>query len=284
MLIIDEHTETKLAETLDAMRRNPEIAARCIHFFNPADKHRDLIIKLVDEHIVLSEPQIYFCEDGDIFVIAPVIPGRDARKLMFEYAANAGIEIAEKAAHLHDIDTDIGQILNQLEHKLEKQRRRIAEIKKLNEAKQTEQRRKIILDNSNIPLTGEITARRNGRNIPELMIIEDDAFSLKLVSNVLQKKYPLTGLNSADRALETYARLAPDILFLDINLPDVTGHELLEKIMASDPSACVVMISGNSDMDNVTQAMKLGAKGFIAKPFTSEKLLQYINRYVPARV
>ena len=122
-----------------------------------------------------------------------------------------------------------------------------------------------------------ITQRRAKRNHPEIMIIEDDPFSRRLVENTLLKKYPLTGLAEATYALDTYTRIAPDVLFLDINLPDVTGHELLEKIIIIDPDAYVVMLSGNSDRHNITQAMSKGAKGFVAKPFSKEKLFHYIE-------
>ncbi len=88
----------------------------------------------------------------------------------------------------------------------------------------------------------------------------------------------MTGLSVATYALDKYTNIAPDILFLDINLPDVTGHELLEKILILDPDAYVIMLSGNCDRDNITQAISKGAKGFIAKPFTKDKLFQYIDR------
>jgi DNA-binding NtrC family response regulator len=110
------------------------------------------------------------------------------------------------------------------------------------------------------------------------MLIEDDAFSRKLVENVVGKQYEITSLATADQALNTYARTAPNLLFLDIDLPDVTGHELLAKIMALDPEAHVVMLSGNADRENISKALGIGAKGFVAKPFTRDKLFQYISR------
>ena len=79
-------------------------------------------------------------------------------------------------------------------------------------------------------------------------------------------------------ALMGYVNKAPDVLFLDIGLPDIDGHAVLEKIFKLDPDAYVVMFSGNKDRDNVMKAVELGAKGFVGKPFTSEKLLQYIQK------
>ncbi len=61
-------------------------------------------------------------------------------------------------------------------------------------------------------------------------------------------------------------------------MPDVTRHELLEKIITIDPEAYIIMLSGNASQANIVQAMSLGAKGFIAKPFSREKIFQYIDR------
>ena len=94
----------------------------------------------------------------------------------------------------------------------------------------------------------------------------------------MRKSIILTSLENAETALQSYAQIAPDILFLDINLPNVTGHELLEKILLLDPQAYIIMLSGNSDKENVLQAMQRGARGFVAKPFTPDKLYQYIER------
>ena len=73
-----------------------------------------------------------------------------------------------------------------------------------------------------------------------------------------------------------YVTHAPDVLFLDIELPDITGHDVLQKVLEMDPDAFVIMLSGNGNKENIFKAMKTGAKGFVGKPFTKDKLLQYI--------
>jgi two-component system chemotaxis response regulator CheY len=120
--------------------------------------------------------------------------------------------------------------------------------------------------------------RRLDRLDVEVMVIEDDAFSRRLVETAINKQYRVTALGETENALRTYLQLAPNLLFLDINLPNVSGHDLLNRILALDPKAFVVMLSGNCDRDNVMQAMQAGAKGFVAKPFTRDKLFQYIER------
>jgi two-component system chemotaxis response regulator CheY len=178
----------------------------------------------------------------------------------------------------YEVSIHMNKLRAIVEQKLERQRSLEETKRRLLEQQEQERKRQAILNGGANGKSEDIKNRRVNRLKPELMMIEDDAFSRRLVENVLQKKYALTGLGEASTALNTYTRIAPDLLFLDINLPDVTGHELLEKILKLDPDAYVIMLSGNADKENITQAMSRGAKGFIAKPFTKEKLFQYIDR------
>ena len=75
-----------------------------------------------------------------------------------------------------------------------------------------------------------------------------------------------------------YVNKAPAVRFLDIGLPDIDGHTVLKKVFEIDPDAYVVMFSGNGDKENVMKAVKTGAKGFVGKPFTKDKLYQYIDK------
>ena len=67
------------------------------------------------------------------------------------------------------------------------------------------------------------------------------------------------------------------MIFLDIDLPDVNGHEVLSSILKIDANAHIIMLSGNSDQENVVNAIKAGAKGFVAKPFLKDRLYKYID-------
>jgi two-component system chemotaxis response regulator CheY len=75
------------------------------------------------------------------------------------------------------------------------------------------------------------------------------------------------------------------VLFLDIGLPDIDGLKVLERIFKLDPQAYVVMFSGNGSKEHIMRAVELGARGFVGKPFTKEKLFQYIEKspFVQAR-
>ncbi|MFO0389421.1 MAG: response regulator [Alphaproteobacteria bacterium] len=281
MILIDEQAEGKLEAALGILRADPK-TSRCIHFNlmdsqKPADMN-EKVFELAQRYFLAIDVQIYLCGDGDIFILAPSIPVKDGREFIVTIATYLNKPANDDWVNFYEVSLHISKLLRVVEKKLEIQRRTDQEKRKLLEQQQQERKRQAILNGSANIKSDAIKSRRASRTKPELMMIEDDTFSRRLVENVLQKQYSLTGLGEANYALDTYARIAPDLLFLDINLPDVTGHELLEKIIALDPDAHVIMLSGNCDRENITQAMSKGAKGFIAKPFTKEKLFQYIER------
>lgn len=274
MIIIDEHTYNKLSHTLKTL---PDLNGRqCLHF-QPAEDHATLrqhLIASVQRH--LTDARIYFGEEADVFLLAHDASGKQCRKILLD-VADALNAPADQLATWYDLSVQTGALVMLLEKKIEQHRKAQETLQKQQLQKITELRRQEILHGAHIE-SQTIKRRRTQRDTPQLMIIEDDMFSRRLVENALQKQYRLTGLGTAEKALSTYAELAPDLLFLDIDLPDVTGHELLERIIAFDPQAYVVMLSGNADKENITQAISRGAKGFVAKPFTRDKLFQYIER------
>ncbi len=281
MIIIDEQASSKLIQALKSLP-DPE-GKHCIRI-HPVDGNteqtRRIIIAQAQEY--LPGTNLYFCEDGEIFLLTNVASVKECKKTMLAVATAFKIQPAEHIGELYDLALQTGALMLLLEKKLVSSRKTEEMTTKRQAQEQaaadTARKRQGILEQSASRSAHEIAALRAARGEPILMMIEDDPFSRRLVDNVLQKQFKLTSLESADGALATYADLAPDLLFLDINLPDVTGHELLEKIIALDPNSYVVMLSGNADRENILQAMSRGAKGFVAKPFSRDKLFQYIER------
>lgn len=291
MLIIDEYADAKLVKSLESTRSQAGlITARCIHF-KPQGKAgetvgeniaRQSIIASAERYVSSANLEIYLCEDGEVFILAPDMPIKNAKQLILDVAAQVHTAATDDFAVIYELSISLNKLLVSLEQKIEKKRDALMQqqkqLQKQREEEQLRRKRRMILDSEVKHTAHDIAQRRASRTAHEMMIIEDDAFSRRLVEKVLENRFSLTGLGSAEDALATYGRLAPDILFLDINLPDVTGHELLEKIIALDPQAYVVMLSGNADRENIMQAMNKGAKGFVAKPFSRDKLFQYIER------
>ncbi len=282
MILIDKDTDAKLVARLENIRSQAE-NVRCIYFDLKGTPQieasiSEKIIVAACEHIPSEGTQIYLCGDGDIFILAPTIPRKCGREFILNIATELDRPATKEWVCFVELPLHVNALLMEAEAKLDKRHKEEEEKRKTLVQQQAERKRQAILNGGVSAKREDMKNRRAARKTLEMMIIEDDAFSRRLVENVLQRKYPLTGLGEATHALDTYARVAPDLLFLDINLPDVTGHELLEKIIALDPDAYVVMLSSNCDRENVTQAMSKGAKGFVAKPFTKDKLFQYIER------
>ncbi len=127
-------------------------------------------------------------------------------------------------------------------------------------------------------MSSTLAARRARRSAPGILIVEDDPFSLRLVSKTLGQDYSLFTAQDGRSAMESYLLNAPDMIFLDIGLPDTSGLELIDLITEADPLAFIVMLSGNGNRDNVVRAIEKGAKGFVSKPFAREKLFYYIGK------
>ncbi|WP_338365093.1 response regulator [uncultured Pseudoalteromonas sp.] len=72
-----------------------------------------------------------------------------------------------------------------------------------------------------------------------------------------------------------------NLIFLDIELPDGDGKELIAKINDINPEANVVMVSAHSAVENVKEAIDKGAKGFVVKPFTPKKIAAVLKKFYP---
>lgn len=285
MLIIDEFADVKLVKNLESLRTQPISSLRCIHLNfaqHAPDKAallRNEIFSSLRADLEDNAVQVYACDDGDMFVLAPNIPTKAVRALGDKLTASIKNCSFQELVGFYDLDDAINRLLSMAQEKIDHREHLLFEKKKQQELAMMEKKRREILNQAvSQTAVSQLKETRRKHACIEVMVIEDDPFSRRLVENVLQDSYGLTMLADADTALESYARKAPHILFLDINLPNVTGYDVLQRILALDPSAYIVMLSGNSDKESIMKAMQNGAKGFVGKPFTKEKLVQYIQR------
>jgi two-component system chemotaxis response regulator CheY len=126
-----------------------------------------------------------------------------------------------------------------------------------------------------------LAAQRKTRWKPEILVVEDQTFSRKLLQNMLDKIYTTYAAADAVSAYELHLQHAPDVLLLDIELPDVNGHALAKAIREFDANAFIVMVTANHYLEDVNQARENGAKGFIVKPYSIQKVLDAIHSYTP---
>lgn len=112
-----------------------------------------------------------------------------------------------------------------------------------------------------------------------LLIVDDAMFmrtTLKMM--LLNHGYQVIGeASNGTEAIEKYKALQPDVVTMDIHMPEMGGLDALASIMSFDPKANVIMITAAGDQKHVMDAMQIGAKNFIVKPFTEEKVIKVMN-------
>lgn len=116
-----------------------------------------------------------------------------------------------------------------------------------------------------------------------ILVVEDQPFSSKLLVGLLgriSKAYPAF---NAQTALELYLAHAPDVVFLDVEMPDTNGHELAAAIRQLDADAYIIMVTANNYPEDVERAKHNGVKDFIAKPYNKQKILEGVEKYIHER-
>ena len=124
---------------------------------------------------------------------------------------------------------------------------------------------------------------RKGRVKPLVLLVEDDPFTLQLVKIAFKETFEIITAETARQALVYYQRHLPDIVFLDIQLPDGNGINLLEQMNKADDNSYVVMLSSHSQKEKIVECLSHGAKGFIAKPFTRQRLIDAADKFKSVR-
>jgi len=113
-----------------------------------------------------------------------------------------------------------------------------------------------------------------------VLIVDDAAFMRISIKNMLTKNgYEVVGeAENGAVGVEMYKDLKPDIVTMDITMPEMSGLEALKEITKSDPQAKVVMVSAMGQEAMVREAIVSGAKGFIVKPFKEEGIIAAIKK------
>ena len=118
-----------------------------------------------------------------------------------------------------------------------------------------------------------------GRSV---LIVDDAAFMRMMIKDVLGKNgYDVAGeAENGQKALEKYKELKPDLVLMDITMPEVDGITAMKNIRSEDSSAKVVMCSAMGQQAMVIEAIQAGAKDFIVKPFQAERVLEAVKKII----
>jgi two-component system, chemotaxis family, chemotaxis protein CheY len=113
-----------------------------------------------------------------------------------------------------------------------------------------------------------------------VLVVDDAAFMRKMVSDALAKGgHEVVGeASNGVEAIARFQELKPDLMTLDITMPEKDGLSALADIMGADPSARVVMCSALGQESKVLEAIKLGAKDFVVKPFKPDRVIEAVGK------
>lgn len=113
------------------------------------------------------------------------------------------------------------------------------------------------------------------------ILIVDDVKEIQDYLSLLLSNLGYWSIDCADCAAQAYKKLqnkAYDLIFLDIELPDCNGKDILDRLTVEYPETTVVMCSSHNTLENVKQTWEMGAKGFLSKPFNEKKVSTIVRR------
>ncbi len=113
----------------------------------------------------------------------------------------------------------------------------------------------------------------------KVLIVDDAAFMRQLLKKILvQEGYECAEAGTGREAIAAYPDVRPDVVTMDITMPDMDGIETLRELKARHPEAKVVMCSAMGQESLVLDAIKAGATDFIVKPFKPERVIQALGK------
>jgi CheY-like chemotaxis protein len=117
-----------------------------------------------------------------------------------------------------------------------------------------------------------------GKNI---LAVDDTEFFLLTIETLLQgTPHKLISATSGKMALGLLQNSCPDLFILDIEMPEMNGYELAQKIREMGQKAPIIFLTGNSRPESVEKALKAGASDFLAKPISKVKFLERIAKLI----
>ena len=115
---------------------------------------------------------------------------------------------------------------------------------------------------------------------PKVLLVDDNDLMRTLLRGILRSEscQVIGEAKNGLIALDLVERMLPDVVFLDVMMPEMDGLEVLQNIKEKYPGIRVIMITGNPSVENVQESIQGGASGFIVKPFNTAKVLDTLHK------
>ena len=116
----------------------------------------------------------------------------------------------------------------------------------------------------------------------KILLVDDAAFMRMMLKDILTKNgYEVVGeAENGAKAVEKYGELKPDLVTMDITMPEMDGISALKNIRSIDSNAKVVMCSAMGQQAMVIEAIQSGARDFIVKPFQADRVLEAVKKVI----
>ena len=232
-------------------------------------QHRENTVNLVNSALYQplknQEGKIFICTDNDSFAVFKLTDDEILKRLRFLSKEFIGRDLKDvfSVYSLGKKSVDLDKLITKKEKK--------AALQKMKYAETEHSQPEINFDDFERRL---LTRKHRAKDY--ILVIEDDELYSAMIKMGFESYYEIIVATTAKDGALKYVQYAPDMVFLDIHLPDGDGIDLLKQLTELDKEAYIVMLSADSVTDNVVSTNKLGAAGFITKPPTRQKVREYI--------
>ncbi len=255
---------------------------RCLYLKNKSYIEKDKLVEVVEDTLKSKHSSFYFCHKG-VFILSPIINFEEVIKITRRISHETKLsenKIGE-AFTLLKLDEDWDMVLNLIQKESDEQDMFLES----NRAEQRQRlknkiRENILKKTVNKNALPDFDAIRQLRRERVVLIVEDDRFTANLLQSNIGNGFNCVIAGTGEEAIDSYIAESPNIVFLDIELPDMNGYEVLDILKSMDPNLYVIVLTGHGTSENVLKAVDQEVKGFINKPFSREQVLKHINTIV----
>jgi two-component system chemotaxis response regulator CheY len=115
-----------------------------------------------------------------------------------------------------------------------------------------------------------------------ILVVDDAAFMRMMIKDVLSKNgYEILGeAENGQKAIEKYKELNPDLVIMDITMPEVDGIQAVKEIKKIDANAKIIMCSAMGQQAMVIESIQAGARDFIVKPFQADRVVEAVKKVI----
>ncbi len=306
--IVEENSELQLLSMIE--RKNRQGALSSLTHFQFSDfqsqPNHDQFVLTIKECLIGLKAAVYFCADGDVFVAwrgaARNILSQMVEQVQKVFSAEMTYPTERFPYRYYDIAAHGEELRIICKRKIQpiaqtpiaKNAMEIAsssampqDVRQLASASAKEEWRRIEpmlkFGRDQIAVLASAMESRRGRKTPHILVVEDQTFSRLLLHSSLRESYNVDSTENAKDAIALYAERAPDIVFLDIELPDGSGHQLAELFQRMDPQGFVVMVTAHNARHDVMTAKENGARAFVLKPYNKQKIFDCIASFQKMR-